>query len=312
MVIGRSKRPRCFHQIALDMLPVKWESNPKAWMNIEIFSNWLRSFDRKMRAQERQVLLFLDNTTCHLSSIQLTNVTLHFLLPNTTHLQPLDQGIIKTTKVLYRKSLVRHMLAKTETCSKATDISRSVSVLDAIHWLSSAWNDVQPATIRKCFQKAGFQHVAYTGEEEETEDGVLIAHEAELVDLLTKEGLDKDWAQQYATLDSQLFTDNREDSEWEKSILEEVRSTYCSSDVEGSDHDTFCSEDEHSRKEDAGNSPSYKEALACVQGLKTFSTLFEPKIFPTITSLEAQIEELAVAHRKSMLRQQQIDCFFSN
>ena len=70
-----------------------------------IFEKWLIEFNRTIN---RDVLLILDNAGGHNVSEQLkkslTKITLHFLKPNTTaHIQPCDQGIIRTFKSKYRK-----------------------------------------------------------------------------------------------------------------------------------------------------------------------------------------------------------------
>lgn len=253
-------------------------------MNTVIFSKWLQFFDQKMRAQEWKVLLFLDNASCHPKDIHLTNVTLQYLPPNTTsHLQPLDQGIIKATKVLYRKSLVRCVLARMEPCNKATVISKSVIVLDAIQWLSSAWDRIQRSTIQACFRKAGF----FSDQEavkEETENEDALGHDAELVDLLIQNGLPEVQAQQYATMDDILCTDAIDDTEWESNILEQAKACHHSTKYDCSTDSSSGDEEEDSRKDNKENPPSYKEALMFVQGLKTFSAHFERQIFLTVTT----------------------------
>ncbi len=55
-----------------------------------------------MKRQNRKILLLADNAPTYLldESIQLSNINVHFLPPNTTaHLQPLDAGIINSFKV---------------------------------------------------------------------------------------------------------------------------------------------------------------------------------------------------------------------
>ncbi|CAB0031069.1 unnamed protein product [Trichogramma brassicae] len=52
-----------------------------------------------MRDAKRKVILFMDNAGPHPDNMQLTNVKIIFLPPNTTSVsQPLDQGIIKNFK----------------------------------------------------------------------------------------------------------------------------------------------------------------------------------------------------------------------
>ncbi|XP_049837490.1 tigger transposable element-derived protein 6-like [Schistocerca gregaria] len=62
---------------------------------------------RRMFAQNRHVLLTLDRYTAHnVHDLNLSNITFQFFPPNaTSHLQPLDQGIISLIKRAYRKRL---------------------------------------------------------------------------------------------------------------------------------------------------------------------------------------------------------------
>jgi len=56
-----------------------------------------------MRRADRNILLLMDNAKCHETENleTLSNVRVYFLPPNTTsYLQPIDQGIIYSLKVL--------------------------------------------------------------------------------------------------------------------------------------------------------------------------------------------------------------------
>lgn len=57
--------------------------NPKAWMNMIIFKDWLQKFDKQMRNQKRNILLLVDNAARHntKSDIALTNIKLEYLPP---------------------------------------------------------------------------------------------------------------------------------------------------------------------------------------------------------------------------------------
>ena len=48
------------------------------------------------------------------------------------------------------------LLAAIRKFNTATEFAKSVTVFDAIRWISSAWNNVQEETICKCFRWAGF------------------------------------------------------------------------------------------------------------------------------------------------------------
>jgi hypothetical protein len=64
--------------------PVKLAQNAaviRSWMNSLIFKEWLLKFDRKMKRQNRKVILFLDNAPCH-PHFQLDNIKLQFFPPN--------------------------------------------------------------------------------------------------------------------------------------------------------------------------------------------------------------------------------------
>lgn len=77
LVIGRSKKPRCFK--GNRTLPVQYTANGKAWMTRAIFGSWLEAFDADMRRQGRSVCLFLDNCSAHhIDEVELTNVRLVF------------------------------------------------------------------------------------------------------------------------------------------------------------------------------------------------------------------------------------------
>ena len=161
-VIGHSARPRCFKGLASTLcLPVTHSSNKKAWMTGDLFQQWLDKLNSKMKAESRSILLFIDNCSAH-PDVTRSNIKLVFLPPNTTSkLQPCDAGIIQNTKLHYRNSLVRHVLFHMEEATSASEVAKKVKILDAIMWLKSAWDEVQPASIQKCFAKCGFLNNCY-------------------------------------------------------------------------------------------------------------------------------------------------------
>jgi hypothetical protein len=136
LVIGKAENPRCFRGVQKNQLTVTWKSNRKAWMTRALFQEWLLELDRKMGVAKRKIILFLDNASSH-PSIPLQNIKLQFLPPNTTScLQPLDQGIIRTFKVYYRKNLIRHVLSRIDDTMTASDICKCVHVLHAVKWVT--------------------------------------------------------------------------------------------------------------------------------------------------------------------------------
>ena len=113
-----------------------------------------------MKAQSRNILLFLDGAGYHPSDLlvpgRYSNIKIVFFPPNTTSvLQPLDLGIIKHFKVYYRQLLLRYVCAQIEECLTANEIINSVTVLHAKRWVAQGWGKVSSTTIQKCFRKAG-------------------------------------------------------------------------------------------------------------------------------------------------------------
>ena len=71
-------------------------------MQVSIWNDYIKKLDMQMQLQNRNILLLVDNAPVHIvnEDINLTNVVVHFLPPNTTsHLQPCDTGIINSFKV---------------------------------------------------------------------------------------------------------------------------------------------------------------------------------------------------------------------
>ena len=103
----------------------------------------------------------MDNAPCHPEDLndKFSQIKIVFLPKNTTsRLQPLDLGIIQTFKLKYYKRLLTHVVYKVDDCSTASEVCKSVDVLQAIRWTAMAWNDVLKSTVVKCFyQGRGFK-----------------------------------------------------------------------------------------------------------------------------------------------------------
>ncbi|KAI0998187.1 hypothetical protein K3495_g10007 [Podosphaera aphanis] len=96
----------------------------------------------------RKVLLLLDNFAAHELAVRLVgrleglqNVRIAWLPPNTTsHWQPLDQGIIASFKLAYRRQWVNFIINQRES---GKDPQKTVNVLRAIQWSQISWEDRQ-------------------------------------------------------------------------------------------------------------------------------------------------------------------------
>ena len=158
-IIGKSKQPRCFKNATL---PLPYSNNRNAWMTGEIFTSWLRDFDRDMKKAGRNIALILDNCSAHPkeAASELKNIRIFFLPPNTTSIcQPCDMGIIRNLKAMYRKRVVARVVAYIDSGDRdftISELAKRFTLLDAMLMLREAWEEVKQISIQNCFKKAGF------------------------------------------------------------------------------------------------------------------------------------------------------------
>ncbi|KAE9540952.1 hypothetical protein AGLY_004197 [Aphis glycines] len=154
MVIGKSKNPRCFKNIK--RLPVTYKANKSAWMTSILFEEEIRKWDAELKG--RKVLLLVDNCPAHPNLSNLMNIEMIFFPANTTSiLQPMDQSVIKSLKGHYRKKILMEIIE--------SDGNASINMLDAVNFLSKAWEEVTAETIRHSFRHAGLRSFANAEEE---------------------------------------------------------------------------------------------------------------------------------------------------
>jgi hypothetical protein len=113
-------------------------------------------FNAKMKKENRNVILFLDNTTCH-PKVTLSNVKIAwFPATATSVLQPMNMGVIYILKSHYRQFLMQSLISNVDEANSSYALAKSVSVLDAVNWIGLAVKKIKAETGKKCFAKAGF------------------------------------------------------------------------------------------------------------------------------------------------------------
>ncbi|XP_065196555.1 tigger transposable element-derived protein 4-like [Sycon ciliatum] len=167
LAIGNSKLPRAVAAVKSTPAAViggQWCSNPKAWMNEQIFSEWLLDTNRTFRRKGKKIVLLVDNCPGHKFdgvADRLDYVRVVFLPPNTTSvIQPCDAGIIQSFKCTYRRLMLRKVvqfvddptMAKLDTAV----LKKNVNILHCLQYAKSSWDSVSEATIQNCWRKAGF------------------------------------------------------------------------------------------------------------------------------------------------------------
>ncbi|GBN08807.1 Tigger transposable element-derived protein 4 [Araneus ventricosus] len=156
VVITRFNEPSSFEGMDLTSLGIKHKYSKKAWMTSEIFEEWINELNERMRNRKKRILILVDYAPCHPNEISLSNVAVKFLPPNPlSPLQPLDQGIIQSFKVLYRKNLLKMIFSRTSNPAEFSSLAKSLTLFDAVQFIKYAWNEVAASTIQRCFSACG-------------------------------------------------------------------------------------------------------------------------------------------------------------
>ncbi|XP_066150292.1 tigger transposable element-derived protein 4-like [Euwallacea fornicatus] len=302
LIIGKAARPRAFKNIDLNKLPVMWKFNKKAWMTVDIMTEWLRDFDRQMGAQKRQILLFLDNACSHPKEINLKNIKLCFLPPNCTSVcQPLDQGIIKNFKFNYRTLLLKHLLVNIDDANSAQDLVKIITLLDAIFYANKAWSEVTRVIIKNCFKNAFHIENPKLEEQYDPEEELPLSLLAEIYKKKVPLGITQESFEEFFIMDQNLFVVEMQEEFISDSILKNM-------DVEKSESDES-DDDQESAAEIECSINTYNEAIKSVKALRVFSLhQGDTKALKMLSNLEIHYQE---AFLKRKIRQTTLDEFLS-
>ena len=157
LFIHKYENPRALKNINKKTLPVDYYWNKKSWMQVSIWNEYIKKLDNRMRRQNRNILLLVDNAPTHAlyETTYLTNITIKYLPPNTTsHLQPCDQGIINSFKSQYRKLYLRNRVKAFDKFREFGIEPVEIDINKCIKYVAYAWNNVTRATIEHCWTKA--------------------------------------------------------------------------------------------------------------------------------------------------------------
>lgn len=127
------------------------------------FEDYVRLLDRRFDVKNRQVLFIIDNCPSQEKIDNLKAIAVKFLPANTTAvLQPMDQGIIKTTRKLYRKALLQRMLTVDDASKRY-----NTDLLGAIHLQNFSWKEPAPSTVANCFTHGGFSRAVVSNPDDD-------------------------------------------------------------------------------------------------------------------------------------------------
>ena len=121
LLIGKAKNLRCFHNINKEALSVVKQvlGLTVIFSRIVFFKCFVPETKQKLRelGPEEREILFLNNCSGHPSLDELISadgkITTNFLSPNVTApIQPTNQGVLKSIKTVYRKLILRDLVAQ--------------------------------------------------------------------------------------------------------------------------------------------------------------------------------------------------------
>lgn len=215
LMIGKSAKPRALKNIK--RLPVIYRANKRAWMTQALCQEWFDNhFVPEARAhctsvglpRDCRILLVLDNCTGHPAAelLKKDNVSVFFLPPNCTSLiQPMDQGLLRSLKCLYKSDFLRRLLSSCNSGTGIQQFSKDYNIRDAIFNAANSWDSVSQETLINSWQNLWPATILLDGEDSNKSfNGFRISQEKEILDELMRfaRGLPSDVAK---TMDEDTF-----------------------------------------------------------------------------------------------------------
>ena len=132
----------------------------------------MQKLNNHFKGQDRNILLIMDNASCHsLSGVQQkqlsgftalprTNVTIVFLPPNCISVvQPLDRGIIAAFKLRYKSKLLEWVSSQFD-LDQQHDLKKVVpNVKKTILWSYKVWTNMDPQIIQNYWRNQEIFHL---------------------------------------------------------------------------------------------------------------------------------------------------------
>jgi len=309
--IGKSQKPRAFKNVK--NLPVRYAANHKAWMRSDLFEAEMKRFDRRMKLENRKVVMIVDNCPAH-PDLELDNTELVFLPPNTTSVtQPMDAGIIKNFKFYYRRILASARLEAAE-----GGVPFKWNMLDCLLAVQSSWRQVKASTIVNCWRKAGF--VAPSTADGDDDSTVNVDDDADEQQQQRTyrniwERLNEVLDVNLPSADDYIAVDDEEQTNellTDKEIVDQVRSEQHAVGDSDTKDDHDGDEEEEAGTQEA-TPPSMREARAALETLRSFlmnSGELSEENQETLFNAAGKFETLLIEKVGSVTKQKLITDFF--
>ena len=150
VIISSQQYPTAVMQY--DIRPYDYFAQQNQWMDLTTFEAILDLWNGRLKISGRKIALIVDGATVHRTEKTYSNISLFFLPPSQTAiLQPLDQGVIRSFKSIYRTLLFDFTVEKRMKGGKG-----SFRLTTFIRMICRAWARVKTDTICNCFRSAGW------------------------------------------------------------------------------------------------------------------------------------------------------------
>ena len=121
----------------------------------ELHFRLIQQWDLELQLQNHHIALTLDNFSGHTIQYRPKCITLIYFSPGlTSHIQPLDAGIIHCFKAHYRREFCLRAIQRDN--ADEEDIYK-INLLEAMVMATEAWKSISPATLENCWNHAGIQ-----------------------------------------------------------------------------------------------------------------------------------------------------------
>ena len=142
--------------------PLTYYHSRNAWMTSSIFEHWFQkefvpSVRKHLRRKrlEPKALLLLDNCPAHPPADNLISrdgrIRFSFLPKNTTSkIQPHDQGVISAFKMIYRRELIKKIVADERPVQERL---KAINNKETILLAGQSWEAIFAKSIEKCWMK---------------------------------------------------------------------------------------------------------------------------------------------------------------
>ena len=153
-VIGKAKTPQCLakkYKMQVQDMAVDWYASKNAWMTGDIHHKVMTKFNDEMRKSNRHILYVCDNASSH-QVREYSHIKFLMLPPNATSImQPIDQGIILSTKRRYKKKLAERYLVCVENNKDANSLLKSPDIVVATNMIAASWRETSATIIHVIF-----------------------------------------------------------------------------------------------------------------------------------------------------------------